>query len=115
MSELPARALWDADDSDIEQTRYGQVSVNTTLTLLDQCYANADHTTWSTQANEMLAEAITDATSGDRTLAGLVDDVSYSAAMPMYPDEGSNIISVAISIEVRWRHDLGDPTTNSMG
>jgi len=109
MAELPARVLWDGEDSNIERDRYGAITVTTTLSLIDQHYAAADFESWSTQGNDILAQAIADATDGDRTLGGLVDDLTYVASAIMYPDEGSSIITVGIELALRWKHPVGNP------
>lgn len=109
MAELPARVLWDAEDAQVERDRYGAITVTTTLSLIEQHYAAADYSTWSTQGNAMLAQAIADATGLDRTLGGLADDLTYTAAAIMYPDEGSSIITVGIDLAVRWMHPVGNP------
>jgi len=116
IDSLPAISLWDGSDASVEtDQRYGEVTVTTQVGVETVHQADADYATWSTQANAVLAELITAATGGDRTLGGLADDVRYAGTTLYYPEPGSDIIGVDIVLEVRWRHDLGDPTTNSMG
>jgi len=116
IDSLPAISLWDGSDATVEQDqRYGQAVVTTQVGVETVHQANADYRTWSTQANTILATLIAGATGGDRTLGGLVDDVRYAGTTLYYPEPGSDIIGVDLVLEVRWRHDLGDPTTNSMG
>ncbi|MDR5867298.1 hypothetical protein [Halomonas koreensis] len=112
---LPAINLWDDSDATIEQERYSQTSVTTQVNVETLHWADKDHTQWSTQANGLLAELIKAATSGDRTLDGLADDVAYRGDAIDYPVDGSDMIGIAVVLEVRWRHDIGDPFTNSMG
>lgn len=116
IDSLPVISLWDGSDATVEQDqRYGQAVVTTQVGVETVHQANADYTTWSTQANTILAALITGATGGDRTLGGLADDVRYAGTTIYYPEPGSDIIGVDLVLEVRWRHDLGAPTTNSMG
>ncbi len=116
IDSLPVISLWDGADGPVEHDqRYGQAVVTTQVGVETVHQADADYTTWSTQANTILADLITAATGGDRTLGGLADDVRYAGTTLYYPEPGSDIIGVDLVLEVRWRHDLGDPTTNSMG
>ncbi|MFW6344711.1 MAG: hypothetical protein ACOC0M_00045 [Halomonas sp.] len=116
IDSLPAISLWDGSDATVEtDQRYGQAVVTTQVGVETVHQAAADYATWSTQANEILAALIAGATGGDRTLGGLADDVRYAGTTIYYPEPGSDIIGVDLVLEVRWRHDLGDPTTNSMG
>lgn len=113
---LPAVSVWDGSDTIIEQdVRYGQVVVSTEVGVETVHIARVEHERWSEQANAILAELIRAATGGDRTLGGLADDVAYKATTLYYPEPGSDIIGVDLMLEVRWRHDVGDPYTNSMG
>ncbi len=111
---LPAISLWDGADTAEQDQRYNQATVTTEVGVETVHRANADYATWSTQANTILAALIAGATSGDRTLGGLADGVRYAGTTIYYPEPGSDVIGVDIVLEVRWRHDLGDPTTNSM-
>lgn len=116
VEDLPAISIWDGSDGPVEHdARYGQATVTTQVGVETVHQANVDYATWSTQANTILADLITAATGGDRTLGGLADDVRYGGTTIYYPEPGSDIIGVDLVLEVRWRHDLGDPTTNSMG
>jgi len=115
IDDLPAISIWDGSDAAVEQQRYGQMSVTTQVGVETVHQADADYTQWSTQANTILAELIAAATGGDRTLGDLADDVRYGGTTIYYPEPGSDIIGVDIVLEIRWRHDLGDPYTNSMG
>lgn len=116
IDHLPVISLWDGSDATVEQDqRYGQAVVTTQVGVETVHQANADYTNWSTQANTILSALIAGATGGDRTLGGLADDVRYAGTTIYYPEPGSDIIGVDLVLEVRWRHDLGDPTTNSMG
>lgn len=106
---LPARTLWDGSDGNVERNRYGGVSVTTELTIETVHQADRDHRQWSQQGNAILAALIAEATGGDRTLAGLVDDVAYTGGTIYYPEEGSDIIGVDLVLAVRWSHRIGDP------
>lgn len=110
---LPARSLWDSSDEEVERTPYGQHQVTMTLTLESVHLADRDRAQWSTQGNALLAQLISDATSTDRTLGGLCDDVAYAGGTIYYPDEGSDVLGVDINLAVRYRFDIGDPYTNS--
>ncbi|WP_240724592.1 hypothetical protein [Halomonas borealis] len=116
ITELPAISLWDGSDASVEtDQRYGQAVVTTQVGVETVHQANVDYATWSAQANTVLAELISAATGGDRTLDGLADDVRYAGTTLYYPEPGSDILGIDLVLEVRWRHDLGDPFTNSMG
>lgn len=116
IDSLPAISLWDGADGPVEHDqRYGQAVVTTQVGVETVHRANVDFATWSTQGNTVLAELISAATGGDRTLGGLADDVRYTGSTLYYPEPGSDILGVDLVLEVRWRHDLGDPFTNSMG
>ncbi|TFH84813.1 hypothetical protein EQG41_20430 [Billgrantia azerbaijanica] len=111
---LPAISLWDGSDASVEHDQvYRQAVVTTQVGVETVHQANADHETWSTQANTILAALIVAATGGDRTLGDLAETVRYTGSTIYYPEPGSDIIGVDIVLEVRWRHDLGDPYTNS--
>lgn len=106
---LPARTLWDGSDGNVERNRYGGVSVTTEITVETVHQADRDHRQWSQQGNAILAALIAEATGGDRTLGGLVDDVAYTGGTIYYPEEGSDIIGVDLVLAVRWSHRIGDP------
>lgn len=112
---LPALSIWDGSDGPVEHDAvYAQTVVTTPIGIETVHTAAADYENWSTQANEILANLIVSTIGGDRTLGGLVDEIRYSGTNLYYPEPGSDIIGVDLVIEVRWRHDVGDPFTNSM-
>lgn len=111
IDQLPARSLWDGSDGNVERNRYGGVSLTTDVTVETVHHADRDHRQWSTQGNAILAELIATATSNDRTLGGLCDDIAYTAGTIYYPEEGSDIIGVDLVLAVRWSHRIGDPYT----
>lgn len=112
LADLPASVLWDGEDTNIAtDTVYGEVAVTTSAGLIAQHVAAADYATWSTQGQEILAQAIADATGGDNTLGGLCDGITYTATAVMYPDEGSAIITIGLDLAITWRHPIGNPYT----
>ncbi|GHA85432.1 hypothetical protein [Modicisalibacter luteus] len=111
---LPARSLWDSNDSDVERADFGQMAVTMTLTLETVHQADNDPGRWSEQGNAILGQLIIDATGQDVTLSGLCDDIAYAGGTIYYPEDGSEVIGVDINLAVRFRFDVGDPFTNSM-
>lgn len=107
--DLPARVLWSGEDADVQRDKYGEVNVITGASLIAQHPAAASHDDWDAQGNDIMAELIAEATGGDRTLGGLADDLAYTAAAILYPDAGSNIITVGVDLAIRWSHPLGNP------
>ncbi len=107
--DLPARVLWSGEDAQVERDRYGSVAVTTGASLIAQHPADVDRDQWDTQGNAVMAALIADATSGDRSLGGLAEDVTYTASAILYPDDGSAILTVGVDLAIRWRHPVGDP------
>ncbi|MGM0703884.1 MAG: hypothetical protein ACQEUG_16000 [Pseudomonadota bacterium] len=107
--DLPARVLWSGEDGEVERNRYGEISVTTGVSLIAQHPAEANPDEWDAQGNAIMAELIADATGGDRTLGDLADDVTYTATAILYPDAGSNIITIGVDLAIRWRHPVGNP------
>lgn len=110
---LPHYGIWDSNDSDVGRSEYGDISVTTGITVESVHQADENPNNWSEQGNNLIAELIVKATGGDRTLGGLVDDISYIGATIYYPEPGSDVLGVDLNLEIKWRHAVGDPYSQS--
>lgn len=118
---LPACTVSD-DTDEVSVDEYGAASIETAVIIeATEETGQPGETEAETmsaqneQGQALLGRLVLAATSGDRTLGGLVDDVSYSSAAVQYPDDGQPGIGAGITCRVRWRHVVGDPYSHPDG
>jgi hypothetical protein len=109
IDQLPARCLWDFDET-AEKTTYGmQACVLTAgVGVMDRVDPDIN---LSTQANQLLADLVSDATNSDRTLGGLCKSLVYSESQIDYPAAGQQEIRITVTFEITYEYQLGKPDT----
>ncbi|MFL1405376.1 hypothetical protein ACJO2E_08540 [Marinobacter sp. M1N3S26] len=109
--ELPARCLWDMDES-AERLAYGKLrmTLSVGVGVMDRVPRSV---TASEKGNEMLAELLEDALNQDPTLGGLTEQINYSDSTLDYPEPGQDIIAVLANFEIVYLTDSISPYTNS--
>ena len=108
-SELPAKSVWD-NAEETEKTPYGKLKI--TLPLSVDYLAKIDSTNFSNlsaQANAMLGELIQAATSGDNSLTGLCQSITYMQCQFVYPQDGASEIEVLSVFNLVYLVNIGDP------
>lgn len=110
-SDLPARSIWD-NEEEAEKTKYGKMRCSFDVPV--EYMAKVDLSTFSSlsaQANSMLGEIISEATSGDNSLGGLCRSIDYSGAEFIFPQDGEQEIEVFVVFNIIYEFVIGDPSS----
>lgn len=105
--DLPALSLWPGLEVSVNQ--YGNterkmvIDIESIKLLDDESLSN------DAIANQMIADVQKCMGTYDAAVSGLIDGMQETNTEPIYPDDGSNVISTRVTYEITYKTVKGNP------
>jgi hypothetical protein len=106
-AEMPALTVWDRTETATMHYQVMRIAMETDIDAVVGTTADGA----STAAGKVIADIVKAVTGGDSTLGGVADGILYNSAEPQYHEDGSEYVTVRVSLTLLFRHKAGDPYT----